>query len=108
MGAERLPRVEETRVFRRSADVRAAELRDDSPSRGALDEAELQEKGLVHVLDRVRFLAERHRERRQAHRAAAELADDRAKQLAVGALESRAVDLEQLEGLSRDGGSDRT
>ena len=79
----------------RRADVRAAELRDRAAARRALDEAELQQVRLVDVLDRVLLLAERRRERRQADRAAVELARDRAQQLARLAVEALLVDLEQ-------------
>src|SRR5439155_3244373 len=61
----------------------------------------------VDVLDRVRLLAERDGERRQPNRAAAELADDRAEQLAVHVLEPLLVDREQRERLACDGRRDR-
>ena len=92
---------------RRRADVRAAELRDRAPARRALDEAELQQVRLVDVLDRVRLLAERRGERREADRPAVELVGDRAQQLARLAVEALLVDLEQLERLARDLGRDR-
>ena len=78
------------------------ELGDDAPARRPLQEAELEQVRLVDVLDRVRLLAERHRERREPDRAAAELLDDRAQQLAVEPLEAGLVDLEQLERLLGD------
>ena len=83
-------------------DVRAAELRDHAAARGALDEAELEQVRLVDVLDRVRLLAERDGERREPDRAAVELLDDRAQEVAVDPLEPELVDLEQLERLARD------
>ena len=86
----------------------AAELRDRAAARRALDEAELQEVRLVHVLDRVGLLAERRGERRQADGAAVELLPDRAQELTVGPLEPGLVDLEQLERLGGDRGRDRS
>ena len=61
------------RRLRHRADVRAPELGDHAAARRALEEAELEEVRLVDVLDRVRLLAERDGERRQADRPAAEL-----------------------------------
>ena len=78
----------------------AAEVGDDAAARRALDEAELQQVRLVHVLDRVRLLAERDRQRRETDRAAAELQQDRGEQLTVDPLEPDPVDLEQLERLA--------
>ena len=74
----------------------------DPSARRPLDEAELEQVRLVDVLDRVRLLAERDRERRQADRPAVEALDDRAQQLAVDPLETRLVDVEQLERLAGD------
>src|SRR4051794_37116822 len=65
----------------------------------ALEEAELQQVGLVDVLDRLGLLAEGNRKRRESHRPAAEALDDAAQKLAVEALEPHRVDLEQREGL---------
>ncbi len=67
------------------------------PARRALDQAQLEQIGLVDVLDRVLLLADRDRERREPDRAAAELLADRAQDLAVEAVEAELVDLEQLE-----------
>ena len=78
------------------------EVGDHAAARRALEEAELEQVRLVDVLDRVRLLAERDGERRQADRAAAELQGDRLEQLAVDPLEPLLVDLEQLERLLRD------
>ena len=72
------------------------------PARRALQEAELEQVRLVHVLDRVGLLAERDRERREPDRAAAELVRDRPQELAVDALEAGLVHLEELERLPRD------
>ena len=92
--------------FGRGADVSAAKLRHDSPAGSALQESELEQIRLVDVLDRVRLLAKGDGQRGQAHRAAVEALDDRLQKLAIGALESVAVDLEQLESLGRDLGRD--
>src|SRR5438067_5467431 len=91
--------LEQLRVFG-CAEMRAAELRDRAAARRALDEAELQEIRLVHVLDRVGLLAERDGERRQADRAAVELDDDRAQELARLAVEPEGVHLEERERLA--------
>ena len=77
------------------------------PARRALEQALLQEVGLVDVLDRVGLLADRVGERRQPDRAAVEAHADRVEQLAVQAVEAEPVDLEQGEGLlGRVGGHD--
>src|SRR2546430_16882692 len=90
-----------------SADMSAAEVGDDAAPRRALDEAELEEVGLVDVLDRLLLLAEGDRERGEPDRPAAELDRDRLQQLAVGALEADRVDLVQLERLEGDLERDR-
>ena len=65
------------------------------PRGGPLQEAELQEVGLVDVLDRLRLLTEGDRKRRQPDRPAAELVDhDGREQVSIEPLEARAVDLE--------------
>ena len=86
--------------------MRAAELGDDASARRALQESELEQVRLVDVLDRLRLLAERDRERREADRAAAELLDDARRSVAVEPLEPRLVDLEQRERLLGDRGRD--
>src|SRR5207302_3053383 len=96
-------RSEELRLGHGSdADVRATKLRDRAPSRRALDEAQLQEIRLVHVLDRLLLLAERRGERREPDGAAFELDRNRAQELARLAIESLLVDLEQVQRLARD------
>ena len=70
----------------------AAEIGDHAAARCALEEAELEQVGLVDVLDRLRLLAERDGERREPDRSAAELDRDRAEELAVGPLEAEAAD----------------
>ena len=52
------------------------------------------------------LLAQGHRKRREAHRAAVEALDDRTQERTVRSLQSAAVDLEQLESLARDLGGD--
>ncbi len=83
------------------------EVRERPPGGGstagrALDQAALEQVGLVHVLDRVLLLADRDGERRQPDRAPAELLADRAQDLAVETVESLVVDAEQVERLDRD------
>ena len=68
-----------------------------APARGAQEEAALEQVGLVDVLDRVRLLVDGHRERREPDRAAAELAADRAEDLAVQAVQALLVDLQQVQ-----------
>ena len=65
------------------------------PARGPLDEAALQQVGLVDVLDRVLLLAHGHRQRGEADRPATELRADRVEDVAVQAVEAEVVDLQQ-------------
>jgi hypothetical protein len=88
--------------------VVAAECSDDAASRRPLEEAELEEIGLVDVPDRVRLLTERYRECREPDGPAAELVRDCLEQLTVDALEADLVDLEQLESLARNVECDRS
>src|SRR5437762_6824565 len=60
----------------------------------ALEEAALEQVGLVDVLDGVLFLPHRDRQRGQADRAAAEFLADRGQDLAVEAVQAEVVDLE--------------
>ena len=80
----------------------AAERGDDAAAGGPLEETELEQVRLVDVLDRVRLLAQRDRQRGKPDRAAVEALDDGAQQLAIDRLEATLVDLEQLEGLAGD------
>ena len=78
-------------------EVRVGGRRRGAPARRALEHAQLEQVGLVDVLDRVLLLADGDRERREPDRAAGELHADRAQDLAVEAVEPELVDLEQLE-----------
>ena len=80
----------------------AAQLRHDPSTGRPLDEAELEQVRLVDVLDRVRLLAQCHRQRREADRASVEALDNRTEERTVRALEPTAVDLEQFESLARE------
>ena len=67
----------------------------------------LQQVGLVHVLERVRLLADRDGQRRQAHRAAGERLGHAAQDLAIDPLQAEVVHLEQLQRLGGDLVGDR-
>ena len=88
-------------------EVAVCPRRRDAPARRAIEEADLDQERLVDVLDRVLLLADRRGDRVQADRAAAELVDDRAQQLAVDLVEPVLVHLEQLEARVRDLERDR-
>jgi hypothetical protein len=62
----------------------------------------LHQVRLIHVLDRLRILAEGRRERFEAHGATGELVDDRREQRAVDSVEALVIDLERGERLARD------
>ena len=66
------------------------------------DEAELDEVGLVDVLDGVARLADGGGEGVEADGAARELLDHRAQHAAVGVVEAGLVDLEHAQGLVGD------
>src|SRR3712207_2423305 len=87
------PRLEER--GRREPEVGEGRGGGHAPARRALEEAALEQVGLVDVLDRVRLLAHRDREGRQPDRAAAEARAHRGEDLAVEAVEAEGVDLEQ-------------
>src|SRR5947209_5406948 len=65
--------------------------------RSALDQAPLEEVGLIHVLDRVLLLPYGHRQCGQPDRAAGKLFADRAQDLPVQPIEPFVIDLEQIE-----------
>src|SRR3954453_19701747 len=70
----------------------------DAAARRALEEAALQQVGLVDVLDRVLLLADSDGQRRETDRAALELQADRVEDLAVEAVEAQVVVPERLAG----------
>ena len=75
----------------------------DTTTRRPLEVALLHQVRLVHILDRLRVLAERRRQRFETDRAAGELIDDRSEKRAVHGVEPLVVDLERGERLARDG-----
>src|SRR5215208_7875251 len=75
-------------VGRRDAEVSRPALGDDAAAGGALDEALLEQVGLVDVLDRVLLLVDRGRKRREAHRPARELHRDGVEDGAVVTVEA--------------------
>src|SRR5687767_9791024 len=68
----------------------------DTATRRAIEKALLDEERLVHVLDRVFLFVNGGGKAVDAHRAAAELVDDRAQELPVDFVEAVVVDLEEL------------
>ena len=68
-------------------------------ARGAVEEAELQEVGLVDVLDGVGLLGDGRSQGVHADRPAPELVDDGQKESAVHLVEAVGVDLEQRQGV---------
>src|SRR3954468_19566535 len=100
-GFARGPSSEELRAVRsrRGPELLPPQVCDDAAARRALKETELQQERLVHVLDRVLLLAERDGQRREAHRPAAQLEEDRGEKLPGDSLETAVVPLEQLERL---------
>src|SRR3982751_3273925 len=83
-----------TRGRRHEPEVLVGPARGRPPARRALEQPALEQIGLVDVLDRVLLLPHARGERRQADRAALELAADAAQELAVEAIEAELVDLE--------------
>ena len=69
----------------------------DPAARRALEEALLEEEGLVDVLEGVALLAHGGGDGLHAHRAAAELLDDGEQDLPVHRVEAGGVDLQALE-----------
>ena len=86
------------------AEVAPGQVGDLSATRGALDEALLDEERLVDLLHRAGVFAKGGGDGRQADRAAAELGDDRGQYLVVDFVEPVAVDVEGLEGVAGDFG----
>ena len=75
-------------------------------ARRPLEQAALEQVGLVDVLDRVRLLADRDGERREPDGAAAEVRADGREDLAVQAIQALVVDLEEVERGARGVGVD--
>ncbi|CDN43722.1 hypothetical protein BN871_DJ_00040 [Paenibacillus sp. P22] len=72
---------------------------DDTPSRSPLQEADLHEIRLVHILDRLAFLADRRCDRVQAYGAAAIVGDHRLQHLVVDPVESERIHRDQRQRL---------
>src|SRR4051794_9495905 len=89
-------RLEQLRRLRRWLEAQVGEGvgRRDAAAGGSLEQAALEEVGLVDVLDRVLLLPHRDRERREADGSAAELLAHGAEDLSVQAVEAEGVDLE--------------
>src|SRR5262249_28469419 len=79
----------------------------DASARRAVEEALLDQEGLVDVLDRALVLAHARRERLEADRTARVLVDQGQQELAVHAVEAGRVDAETLERTRRERGRDR-
>jgi len=69
----------------------------DSAARRPLDQAALEQVGLVHILDRVLLLADDDGQGRQPDWAAFELLANRAQDVPIEAIQTLLVDLEQIE-----------
>ena len=87
---------------RRKVEVGVGAGRGDPTAGRALEHARLQQERLVHLLDRLRLLRHRHRERVQADRLAAERVAQRGEDGAVDLVEAELVDLEQLQRDTRE------
>src|SRR5687767_13900674 len=84
---ERLP---QSRVpsWRGEPEVLVGARRGDAAARRAIEESGLDQKRLVHVLDRVFFFIDGGGNAVQANRPPAEFVDDRAQQLAIDLVEA--------------------
>ena len=82
--------------------MRPPQIGDHATTGCSLQEAELEQVGLVDVLDRVGLLAECDGDRGETDGAAAELEGDRLEELAVDPLEAPLVDLVELERIDRE------
>src|ERR1700682_1286846 len=83
---------------RNDSEVAVCEGSRDAATIGPLQEPLLDEKRFEHVLDGVALLADRRRPLVDAHRPPAELVEDALQKLAVHDVETRAVDIEHLQG----------
>ena len=84
---------------RREAEVAVGRCRRDAPARGALQKSMLHEEGLVHLLDRVRVLADRRSYGVQPDWTAIKFLDDRLEDARVHVVEPELVDVEHGESL---------
>ena len=78
-----------------------AQAGEHPPPGRAHEEAALQQERLVHVLDGVGFFSDGHRQGGEPHRTSVELLQDEGEDLAVHAVETFVVHLEQAQGLQR-------
>src|SRR5437867_7495359 len=77
-----------------------------APAWRALDEALLDEEGLVDLLQSRGFFSDHHRERVETDRTATILADQRLEQPAIHVVEAALVDLQEAQRLARHGERD--
>src|SRR5436190_2708201 len=82
---------------RRAPDVRVCPLGREAAARRSLDESELDQVRLDHVLHRVRLLADRGRERRQADRPSGERLDHGVEHGVIQPVQSQFVHLEHRQ-----------
>src|SRR6266702_3677898 len=73
-----------------------------APARGAVDQADLHEVGLVHLFDGVFFFGEHGGERAEADGAAGIFIEQREHEIAVHFVEALGVDAQHLQGFLRD------
>src|SRR5215469_14778273 len=90
-----LPASVHSRTFHPKVLIR--KVRSHPPAWRAIEKANLNEKRLVNLLDRIRLLGERGSQRVHANRTALVLLNDRQQQLAVDLVEPVAIDLQHLE-----------
>src|SRR5687768_15558149 len=90
------------RCWWRVSEVAIGLRRRDAPTRRALEKTVLNEKRLVYFLDRARVLPHRGTDRRDSHRAAVELLDDRLEDARIHVVEPELVDVEHDERVRRD------
>ena len=76
--------------------MRVSKMRCYTPTRGALQETNLEQVGLVNVFDRINFFTEYRSNRIDADRTAAESLNDGAQQFSVDFIEAVLVNVEQL------------
>src|SRR5215469_2281838 len=82
---------------RTDSEVLVGQLRRHSPAWCAVEESNLNQKGLIDLFDRLRLFGQHRRQGVHAHWPALILLDDREQQLAVNFVKTVAVDLEHLQ-----------
>src|SRR5437899_1134076 len=87
--------------LKRHSEVLVGKLRRHTAARRTLQKADLEKVWLVHIFNRIDFLAQHCSDRTDPHRSAAKAFDDGTQQLSIDFVEPVLVHVQELQGRAR-------